>query len=70
MTIFDLSIISGAGDPDPAAGRPLPAHPDRPQQVGVPGGLHRVPDHPGYRALIPGTAITQLRKQGVIYNPA
>ena len=44
----------GAGYPDPAAGGPLPPHPHRPQQVRVPGGLHRVPDHPGHRALLPG----------------
>ena len=54
--LLTASVIPGAGDPDPPAGRPLPADPDGPQQVGVPGGLHRVPDLPGHRALHPGEA--------------
>ena len=60
----------GASDPDPPAGRPLPADPDGPQQVGVPGGLHRVPDLPRHRPLLPGEAQPVFRKRGIICYPA
>ena len=64
---FKTVLSLGPGYPNPAAGGTLPPHPHRPQQVRVPGGLHRVPDHPGHRALLAGIASNLRQELGIIY---
>ena len=69
LTLILCCLVSGLGDPDSAAGRPVPTDPDGPQQVGVPGGLHRVPDLPGHRVIQSGMGYGQPRKPGIICYP-